>query len=222
MLVPLQFSRNPKVAEHSDSRRTPASPACASIQPQPKGRGTRDAPGEVPGAGVSFNSAATQRSRNTGHRPLYPPAPPRFNSAATQRSRNTTGGRAAQRRRVEASIQPQPKGRGTPERRLAERQPVDPASIQPQPKGRGTPSVGLPAFRRGRCFNSAATQRSRNTPVLVFPRFVEDGASIQPQPKGRGTLGRGVNGNGGLAALQFSRNPKVAEHGRRPPPMARS
>ena len=210
----LQFSRNPKVAEHHTANAIEAARVRASIQPQPKGRGTPAVGAAVPRSASGFNSAATQRSRNTVHHCVeqhwinmlqfsrnpkvaeHPVADAtraacahRFNSAATQRSRNTfAGDRAAALGRL-ASIQPQPKGRGTrPGPRRAS--PVPPrASIQPQPKGRGTlwwcvsdqpldaaglqfsrnPKVAEHAGRRWsrdtalNRFNSAATQRSRNT-----------------------------------------------------------
>ena len=213
--IVLQFSRNPKVAEHPSLAGDRVRLVDASIQPQPKGRGT---PSRPPGRGPSrpgFNSAATQRSRNTApklrgrlrglstYASIQPQpkgrgtlrcsirsrnsAPTGFNSAATQRSRNTLqkSDAAITKYRLQFSRNP----------KVAEH----PQTI-----------LGPDADRR--CFNSAATQRSRNTPGGVLGVDKPDEASIQPQPKGRGTRWRGGDRSCRVHALQFSRNPKVAEH----------
>ena len=185
----LQFSRNPKVAEHlrlrprggaglgrfnsaatQRSRNTTLVPAVAqpggvaSIQPQPKGRGTHPARHRWPRAGPGgFNSAATQRSRNTYLHPGGSVMP-----ESLQFSRN-------------------PK-------------------VAEHPGRRGCRS----RYRRG--FNSAATQRSRNTRARAAFDIEVASASIQPQPKGRGTPRTEPTNPVAAGRLQFSRNPKVAEH----------
>ena len=265
-MVWLQFSRNPKVAEHAEGQVVRV--RClrgASIQPQPKGRGTPGEPDAREGqvaeelqfsrnpkvaehgavsesllaispalqfsrnpkvaehptperttstSSRSFNSAATQRSRNT---PVPVAASRRevlsFNSAATQRSRNTPArpARGPRPRVLQFSRNPKVAEHERAKRALlasaaglqfsrnpkvAEHPlpephpPLQPAraSIQPQPKGRGTPGL-----------------------LVLVSNVVA--ASIQPQPKGRGTPpGASPPTTSSSVPLQFSRNPKVAEH----------
>ena len=207
----LQFSRNPKVAEHRPARRRASAAVRASIQPQPKGRGTR-----VP--------TAPELPDETG-----------FNSAATQRSRNTRLAHRCERRRV-ASIQPQPKGRGTPRSATPPRPVRYGLQFSRNPKVAEHGGKVRKPLRPHMSFNSAATQRSRNTEIDAEQAGGGGIASIQPQPKGRGTPQRrrrparpGPGFNSAATqrsrntpppaatpraprALQFSRNPKVAEH----------
>ena len=185
----LQFSRNPKVAEHS-SRRGPAS-----------------------SRGSCFNSAATQRSRNTllwtSRGPLLWPLQFSRNPKVAEHLRHQRG----QAPLLVLQFSRNPKVAEHPAHRHRVRVAVVGASIQPQPKGRGTRCSSPPGRTRWRCFNSAATQRSRNTvgPVARAPA-ARGVASIQPQPKGRGTLPANEMLMRWFIKLQFSRNPKVAEH----------
>ena len=237
---PLQFSRNPKVAEHVGAVAGRRGGEGASIQPQPKGRGTlheswltktqtgmlqfsrnpkvaehfprRVSSTEEPRC---FNSAATQRSRNTpfispsrgrgmtlqfsrnpkvaeheqgpatvatrfkalqfSRNPkvaehLYPARRTPANKPLLQFSRNPKVAEHA--RRSDALLSPSTL-QFSRNPKVAEHLDVlgplgadSDASIQPQPKGRGTPRRRNPCVKGLASFNSAATQRSRNTTTV--------------------------------------------------------
>ena len=238
----LQFSRNPKVAEHLiEALIALGRDENASIQPQPKSCGTQGNPPRTSRRGHCFNSAATQKLRNTAMSSMTPR--PRY--SALQFSRNPKVAEHARKARQTlgairgASIQPQPKSCGTRESRWHALRHGPRTGLQfsrnPKVAEHGL-ALALRLSRRPG-FNSAATQKLRNTAVaLQYDTYVHAAsiqpqpkscgtrkptveeveatfdASIQPQPKSCGTPSPSRSPSGKPATLQFSRNPKVAEH----------
>ena len=134
-----------------------------------------------------FNAATTRRPWRTANRGWHPSWHPSFNAATTRRPWRTTLEDGAANAKNNASMRPQPEGRG--ERR---REPG--------------------YFGHQRCFNAATTRRPWRTEAALGETGPPPLASMRPQPEGRGEQVCQIIRLFPCESLQCGHNPKAVEN----------
>ena len=137
-----------------------------SMGPRPRGRGIFDKAHAWNPIRLSFNGAATARSRNLNttatfaRRPVVPSMGPR------PRGRGIPDWHVHCRSLV-PSMGPRPRGRGIKWVHIAKGENLACPSMGPRPRGRGITTSNTIGRAKFHAFNGAATARSRNFTICV-------------------------------------------------------